>query len=83
MLTYSGLRKLSFVHSLPPILSSTRINKVVLESLSDEERMKLGGDGSAGVGGESFDGKGVFCGIVDDDCEAYVEGMDRMERFLR
>ena len=36
----------------------------------------------------SVGGEGRGCGsgggiIADDDCEAFVEGMDRIERFLR
>ena len=64
------------------VYEKTRIKKVLLDYESEEQQYELDNDG----GINSFDGRDEFCGvrgINDDDCEAYVEGMDRIERFLR
>ena len=64
------------------VYEKTRIKKVLLDYESEEQQYELDND----WGINSFDGRDEFCGvrgINDDDCEGYVEGMDRIERFLR
>ena len=54
---------------------------MLLESveLPGEGKVDEDEDGEAAL---YFDGRGALRGVADDDCEAYVEGMDRIERFL-
>ncbi|KAL9181051.1 hypothetical protein ACHAXT_009856 [Thalassiosira profunda] len=63
------------------VYEKTRVNGVLLESveLPGEGKVEEDEDGEAAL---YFDGRGALRGVADDDCEAHVEGMDRIERFL-
>lgn len=62
------------------VYEKTRINKVVFHPVSEEEQQHVLDDDEGGAFSDGI--TGGYCDLGDDDCEATVEGMDRMERFL-